>query len=708
MSLPWKNVAPVESEKKRVFCLLLGENTASIAVAYLGPDQSRIGQISLQRQFTSAETLLAVTDECIQDLGSEVEDVDEVLLCVSEHWADAHDILPEKISWIEKLLSDLSLRASGFIGLHAAFTSLLLRQPNQATQLVFFVFPSSIAASVVVRQHVLASIAVGRSDDFSADCNELLARIAGMVPVAEQARVSVTLASPDLDNDQLDQLQQELLQFDWQGKLQQSVTPPITYIKQEELYRHVFHQTAEVFRSKQLGAQWMTDPLARASNSLFGPEVAQSVSSMSSQSPVSKPAEPPTQTTEDDGSKSAVAKSAVPLLRPLSRKFRKKRLLAVTLAGFFVGILVWLAISAVYLAKFSTVQVVVEPEKKSITQELAVDLSPGLLKITDEYSLPIEVVEQEVQVQVTKVATGTKTIGEKAKGKVKLVNKTEQSKQFDVGTTLTAGNGVQFLLDAQVTVPAASVSASATGEVKEYGSIETQVTAQEIGDAGNIGAGQDMKVASFSDTSYSAQSLGQFEGGSSEEVAVVAEKDIVTLRADAKSQATKEALAQLKEKKEQGKRIAPPHEVAVVKETFSAKAGEEAEEIQLTLTAKAKAFSYNSSDTRDLALAVLESSIPNDAVLATTEPQVLAQFAEATGSAKPKLELNISAQVVNTVDETLVKREILGKPMLAVTQQGVTIYGVKNMTTVWRPALAKWFNNSIPTEEKRIVIYVQE
>ena len=69
-------------------------------------------------------------------------------------------------------------------------------------------------------------------------------------------------------------------------------------------------------------------------------------------------------------------------------------------------------------------------------------------------------------------------------------------------------------------------------------------------------------------------------------------------------------------------------------EELSAKAGEEAEDLTIKLTAKATAFCiYNSQDTRALAQAVLEQAIPEGTQLAQSEPQVLTQFAEASTSA---------------------------------------------------------------------------
>lgn len=73
-------------------CILLGEQTVSTALTYLSPTQTRVSTISLQRQFSDIESFITATDECLSDLGSESEAINQAVFCLSEHWADAHDI----------------------------------------------------------------------------------------------------------------------------------------------------------------------------------------------------------------------------------------------------------------------------------------------------------------------------------------------------------------------------------------------------------------------------------------------------------------------------------------------------------------------------------------------------------------------------------------------------------------------------------------
>lgn len=719
MALPWlktesNDSAPVQG----TLCVLLGEQTVSTALTYLTPTETRVGTISLQRKFSNEEEFIASLDECLRDLGNESEAYNEAVFCLSEHWADAHDVLPEKVSWIERGLQELSLQALGYIGLVDAFISMLLKEPTRRTQLVFFVFPHTITLNVVVNQHVVTTASAGRSAEIEDDCTELLARIRSRLSEEDLTTLAVTVASPDLSDSQLDILQQNLLEYSWQTALPVQSVPQIATVKREELYRHLFHHTAEVLRSKRLGAHWQADPVAAASESVFGQEVAQSFaqSAPSGQESNLMKTEPLQSVVEkepesDPPIQASPAQSRRAKRGVLGRLFRggvgsaKRKYI---LMGLILGILTLVVVFAVYLLLFSVVEIALQPKRQTVTKDISVVLEPGSLQITDNYSLPIDSVSKEVTVTASKVTTGTKTIGEKAAGKVKIINKTEQQKTFDSGTTLTSGTGIVFELNDSVTVPAASISATATGEVKEYGSSEVAVTASQIGDSGNIGSNQDLKVASYADSSYVAQSLETFTGGSSEEVAVVADKDIATLRADLKKQAAEEGKKVLEEDKAEGSRVAPPHEVTVTGEEVSAKSGEEAEDITIKLTAKVTAFAYNSQDTRALAQAVLEQAIPEGTQLAQSEPQVLTQFAEASTSAQTQLELNVSAQVVSQIDVAAVVAQLQGRPVLSVSQSAVDLPGVQSAAIRWLPAAAGWFNPNIPDNAGRIRVYVSE
>ena len=712
MALPWlKAQTNSETPIKGTLCILLGEQTVSAALTYLTPTETRVSTISLQRQFKDIETFVAATDECLRDLGEESNQINQAVFCLSEHWVDAHDVLPQKVAWIEQVLTELSLQALGFIGLIDGFTSLLLKQTSKATQLVFFIFPHTITLSVLVGTHVITTLSVGRSTEIADDFTELLARIKSRLTENELTSLTVTLASPDLSDGQLDILQQSLLEYDWQKIVPEATLPQLTLIKQEELYRHLFHQTAEILRSKQLGAQWHSDPLVQASKSAFGQEVADSVAaSMPMQSDFISPSvsKADSEAENQDSEQGLSRRKKGPKLGFslfLSGK-RKKRLLFAGL-GFVFGVLVLGIMGAFYLRQYAELLITIQPKRETITKDVVVALSEGSLKITDDYSLPIETVQESVEVTAAKVTTGTKTIGEKAKGRVKVVNKTEQPKLLESGTTLTSGTGLVFLLDEAITVPAATVSATSTGEVKSYGSLETNATAKEIGDKSNIGNGQDLKVASFSDTSYSAQSIQAFTGGSSKDVAVVTEKDIFNLRTQLKKQAAQKAQKSLDEMKTEGKRIAPPHEISISKEQVSAKVGDEAEEITLTITATAKAFAYDSQDTRNLAQAILANSIPSGTILDKTEPQVLTKFSEATSSAKTQLELNISAKVVSQVNTNQIAQALVGRPVAAINPHAVELPGVDAVTAEWIPKFALWLNQDVPKVE-RIRVYVTE
>ncbi len=704
MALPWlKAQTSEETPNQGKLCILLGEETVSAALTYLTPTETRVSTISLQRHFTDIDSFITATDECLQDLGEESSLCNQAVFCLSEHWVDAHDVLPEKVAWIEKILSELTLQALGFIGLVDAFTSLVLKQTSKATQLVFFIFPHTITLSALVGAHVITTLSVGRSTEITADFTELLARVKSRLTITGLSSFAVTLASPDLNDGQLDALQQSLLEYDWQTTLGIESVPQVSMVKQEELYRHLFHQTAEVLRSKQLGAQWHTDPVVEASMSVFGQEVADSIA-------LSSPAQPTEYPSHNEADEKPVLVTNPIKSKASSRFFltskRKKKLIFAGL-GFCLGIIALFAVFFIYLATFAELNVTVQPKRETITKDIVVPLTEGSLKITDSYSLPIETLTQKVEVTATKVTSGTKLIGEKAKGKVKLINKTEQPKTLEAGTLLTSGANLVFILDASVTIPSATVSATSNGEVKQYGNLETEVTAREIGDANNIGSGQDLKVASFSDTSYSAQSVSEFTGGSSQEVAIVAEKDIAQLRTDLRKQASQDAKEELEKMKTEGKRVAPPHEVSISKEVVSAKVGEEAEEVSLTITATAKAFAYNSADTRDLAQAVLTSSIPSGTVLDKSEPQVLTQFSEASVSAKTQLELNISAQVISQINTSEIAHKLVGRPIASVNEKAIDLPGVEKITARWIPEFAVWLRGDVPKVE-RIKMYVQE
>lgn len=211
---------------------------------------------------------------------------------------------------------------------------------------------------------------------------------------------------------------------------------------------------------------------------------------------------------------------------PNVNSLRKKVLLIGGAAVILIAFAVWAIIFAPHAS--ITIQAKTSPVDVSKTLSLVPsgdnDAANGLL--------PPVVKQKKTNESVQFEATGTKEVGEKAKGTVAICNKqpirltvtaTEDNiAHIPAGTRMYA-NGVQFVTDADVDVPGYSDD---NGIEDRRVCISVKATAVNIGSEYNVSDGTLMQISGFNQNAVAAEAEGDFTGGSKETVKVVQQSDV--------------------------------------------------------------------------------------------------------------------------------------------------------------------------------------
>jgi hypothetical protein len=153
-------------------------------------------------------------------------------------------------------------------------------------------------------------------------------------------------------------------------------------------------------------------------------------------------------------------------------------------------------------------------------------------------------VSTEVAYTVTgQVSTQTTSPAGKAKGVVKVINTIEQPLTLPEGTEFVGRNlqnaEVRFVVDAAVTVPAATTSVSLSGRSTVYGSIDIPVTARSAGAASNVPENTVKQILIPGQQLFDCGSSnficqnGPISGGSDEPQWIVTEADVQAVLGDA-------------------------------------------------------------------------------------------------------------------------------------------------------------------------------
>jgi hypothetical protein len=295
---------------------------------------------------------------------------------------------------------------------------------------------------------------------------------------------------------------------------------------------------------------------------------------------------------------------------------------------------------------------------KVLEKSVQVEVDPLLGQTTaQEEKITGQVIEVEVADSQKGLTSGKKTIGEKARGEVTIFNKTSAQRTFAAGTIITTG-GLRFSFDSQVSV----ASRSATVEGIIYGKNKVGVTAQEIGEKGNVEAGLDFSVADFDQSLYSAHNDQAFSGGSQREVNVVSEEDRRRLADSLDGLLLAKASQELNSKLQPGWKI---EEGAItsslVSQKFDKAVGEEAQILNLSQEKKFKATAYKEEDLKTVLEKELSTASPQDYEIEEGSQDTKIAVAKISPSGNLFLEIKFKANIMPKFETSQVRRNLVGK-----------------------------------------------
>lgn len=224
---------------------------------------------------------------------------------------------------------------------------------------------------------------------------------------------------------------------------------------------------------------------------------------------------------------------------------------------------------------------------------LMYDSQPIEKKISFSDELQIDQAKETFTVSASVPTTGTKDIGEKAKGTVTIYNADSESKKFPKGTTLSTSDGISFTLSEDVTADAASETVTDEGDILTSTS-KTQATAVAvaIGPKSNIKKDVKLKIGSFSEKTYFAKTSNVFTGGTAKKIQTASKEDISLLDKEIEKQIQEKSKTYLKSVSNRNI-IESLTSIDKTKETYSKEIAEEATSIDADVTADVTFYSFD-------------------------------------------------------------------------------------------------------------------
>lgn len=311
-----------------------------------------------------------------------------------------------------------------------------------------------------------------------------------------------------------------------------------------------------------------------------------------------------------------------------------------------------------------------------------------------------------------KDSTGTKIVGDKAKGTATIYNKTSSDIKLSKNHKLTykgKSTDLNYYTQDDVTIPGSVADDSNPGE-NISGEVNVDITASDIGGSYNIDKDKSLSVSGYKSADMAGKTKTDISGGKSETIKVVAIEDRTNISNDLKTQNIQKANSDLTTKLGSSQKIvAGSVDAKIVKETYSKNVGDEADKISLTQSVNASGLVYLNSELNSFLDEYVKDVIPQGFVLSAQDREVKVEVlgnstSSILNSKEADLQVTLKTLVIPDIKEEDIKNSLKGKSPEEATKILGAIKNVNSLEFNLKPVLP--FFQKVPNDLKRITVTI--
>lgn len=694
-----------DSPPELYWSIVIEKGLVQSGIWYLEEGSVQIIGIGAAVPWEDEEGIIEATDatlsSAIQKLPEEYPEPQKTVFGVSASWVKDGEISPENLVKIKKICTELTLTPVGFVVLPEAIAHLYKSEEGSPLNAIILkTGRETLELSVFKLGELAGTTEVSRSVSLVDDVVEGLSRFAGVNPLPTRFVVY------NGKEGELEEVRQFLLQADWKEANvdflhtpQVEIFPPdkkilatalaggseiggataINVNEEEntpestaEVAPEAVNVVQELVSAEDLGFRVETDVSSikneEVENVIPAPPVfSQPVQQVSTPMQNYQQQGPSMQQPIIKKPKVDYLAKSKSLFHSFTRIFtgvgkpvavgdsgKRKFVIPVSIIGLAVLLFFFLW----YFTQKATVDIYVVPQKAEENTRVTFDSGGG--SDIGAGIVPAEILTTEASGEKTKQTTGTKLIGNKAKGSVQIANGNSAAINLVAGTSLTSSSGFKFVTDTEASVSGQLLPGSP-------GTATVNVTAYDIGSQYNLAKGEVFSVGNYSKALVAATSIGNFEGGSSQQISAVGKDDQTNLENDLKNELIQNALSDLSAKVSDNKIfVSGLAGVEITDENFDHKIGEEAESLKLSLSIKAIGVAADKEKLFEYAKNLLNDKTPPNYSLSPDQIGFKFNFvSEADG--KYVYDVVISGNFLPNVDTENIKKAILGRSSKSAT-----------------------------------------
>lgn len=732
--LPKKKNLPMGAKRELFWSLVIEPDWIQAGVWEVVDNAVKVVSMGPPSAWKTDDELISTTDSAlsaaINDLPEDAPEPKKTVFGVGSAWVSSGEIRKEYLDKLKSLCSKLTLKPVGFVVLSEAIAHHIKKEEGAPLSAILIGIGSeNLEVSVYRLGELVGTKVVARSVSVADDVFEGLSRFVGGDPLPSR------LVLYNGKEGELEEIKNALTKVDWNNyeKMNFLHTPKIEMFPPSNKVMAVSLAGASEMgevkgvsrQEKQVEAgglppsevENVVTPRPGVSAGDVGFVIGKDVSLESKAEikdipqPAPQPIQPPQVPMVEERKVQPIQKE--PFLAKLTQRTigrfssfldnlgggiggvsRKKKIVVVISLFFALSISLFLAWW--FLPK-ATVTVYVSPKKLEEKIDITIDTTVSASDVSKNL-LSGETLSTLQEGEKTTSTTGSRTIGDKAKGTVEIRNGTSSGIQLDIGTVLFSNNDLEFSL-----VESASVSAALSPS--DPGKTTVEVEASSFGSEYNLAQGESFKVGNYPKADVDGESISDFTGGSSSQISAVSEDDQEVLYDELEQELLQKASSELEDKLGSDDFLVIGAETNEVEsQSYSASVGDEADTLKLSLELNVKGLSVKKTELFDLVNEAIKDDIPDGYVL--RENQAEFEFTlEDEDDGVYELEVDMTVNLLPTVDADEVAEKIAGKKPSLAENFLLSIPGYSRASIRLKPSLPGSLR-TLPHVVKRIEVEV--
>lgn len=555
-------------------------------------------------------------------------DVEEVIYGLSANWFEDGKVSGQTANLLKKLSEDLELKAQAFVPLSAAINHFLKIEESVTPHAILIGILEDFCEVSQIKNNKIVSNKILDSHPTA----EKIKNIVGQLKTEESLPARIIVYGTGQDT----QIVHEIQNTNWQDLFTQE--PRINFIGDLELSKAVaYAQAADILGhdpvAANLGMPSTKDEkeepksdLAKADDFGFieGEDILQKETVISEPEKLAKTDEsrsqPQIPTKREDyavdleqepqrkqpSEKESLAEqfATIGWLPRFLEVLKEKSSLKKILIGIVLLLILILLASFILGRTITNAEVIIKVNAKPQEANFSASVLTSPVVDIGNQQIPGQQIDASVSGNQKAATTGSKKVGNNAKGQVTVFNITATPQTFSKSTTLIT-KGLKFTLDEEVE----ATSASKPGQASQT---KANITATEVGPQYNLDQGQQFNFTQFDEFSYWAQNDAPFTGGDEKQVSVVAQDDMDKLSKSLLDSLSVKAKDELKTKVT-GKKIEDDAiTVQVTKKQFDKNLDEEASIINLDMEVAASTIAYDENDLKEALAQLAQTNAPQN------------------------------------------------------------------------------------------------